>query len=321
MPIRAEEVDIVEKKDGSASREKMLLPKYFLGNSPEEAESVRKEFHSDVEKIAARAHRYTKLDLHDLEQEAWIGVARAIRDFEPGRGALLRTIVISKIKDALRDFITSQIVNVRPPHYIQEALRFMGGLRIVLEKGVHVSPYASLTDLWELSGSQPLEGGLKEDIESIRANIMNLAKRSHASVIELLERAELLPVSFVEIDGSMFRQGGDSIFSAEDMLIDKVDNFTIINRLREMLSEEDFNLLYARFVENETLEEQGEKLGIKPSSVVVRTDKILDRLRHHKDRILNNENIPNFKEACKRGRRSVLRRSVRSGSPAAKEGT
>lgn len=274
-------------------REDEEFCKHFLANTPEEAERLLKVYNQDLTMLASKFAMFTGLDAEDLKSEGTIGLARAKRDFEEGRSESFRIFAIYKIKDAMREFVTMQGENVRVPQYVKDALRLINNLREVLGKSYSVD-YISFAQVWELSENVPEDNPTKADVDSIRNSLTNLANRSHTSVIQLLERAEVIPaIITTEFE---YEEVNMNNVSDEDLLIEMISNAQIVEEIREILTKDEFNLLWNRFVEGMTIRELEEPLGIKPESIVVRTNIILKKLHAHFNRTQRNETNNAVKE-------------------------
>jgi len=256
---------------------------HFLGDTKEESEGLLRAYDNDLTMLSNRCAMHTGLDKNDLKQEATIGLARARRDFEPNRSENFRIFAIYKIKDALREYVTMQGSNVRLPQYIKDAARLVGTLKKVMCKGVVLHPYASFTDIWEIACSSEVDKDIAEEINGIKTSIENLSSRSHTTITQLLERAEMSPfLNESSIDITYI----DTIDGLSDDhkidIIDSLYNRKMASELKDVLSEEDYALLYKRFVEEYTIRELAPKLGISPESIVVKTNKILKKLKQSK---------------------------------------
>jgi RNA polymerase sigma factor (sigma-70 family) len=230
---------------------------------------------------------FTGIDKADLRSEGIIGLARASRDFEPERSSVFRIFAIYKIKDAMREFVTTQSGNVRVPQYVRDALRLINNLKSILSK-VYTIRYLAFTQIWELSEKLSDDDPIKEDVDNIRNSIINLANRSHTSISQLLERSEVIPLeSDVELVSEDYKNMGGK--SEEDSLIEMIHNVQIVENIKKILTEDEFNLLWDRFVNGKTVRELEGPLGITAESIVVRTNVIRDKLISHFKRMSTNE--------------------------------
>jgi len=269
---------------------------HFLADTEEESEQLLLEFRNDISSLANKFASITgNIDRQDLEQEGLIGLARAKRDFDEDRSAKFRIFAIYKIKDAMREFVTTQAANVRIPYYLREALRLATDLRSSMEKGGY-SGYDSMVDMWSISGNFEADESIKSEINKIRSVLANLAERSHTTVPQLLERAELMPLP-MSTALETYDHGMSDNFNTEDTMVAYMTNKRAVEELKELLDEDEFYLLYSRYVDGKTIRDLAPELGISPPSVVTRTQKVLKRVLQNKDRILGHESHTDIEEA------------------------
>ena len=187
-----------------------------------------------------------------------------------------KIFAIYKIKDALREFGTTQAVSIKSPQYTQDALRLASILRERLVKAGEYR-YTALADMWESSSKYTGTGALEVSIRESRRSLKNLANRSHTSVVQLLERSEMTPsytVEITDITGSIVDND-----SPENDMINKINAVDLIGRIKSYISEEDYMLLWNRFVEGMTVRELAPIMGISAPHVSDRTQALLEKLR------------------------------------------
>ena len=250
--------------------------KRFLADTEEEGMKLVKEYDSTLRLLANKSSVLTGLDKEDLYQEGIIGLARANRDFDEERSDNFRIFAIYKIKDALREFGTTQSVSIKSPQYTKDALRLASILRERLVKAGEYQ-YLALADMWRSSSKYTGSSALEKSIQESRRSLRNLANRSHTSVVQLLERSEMTPsytVEVTDITGSLIENN-----SPEDGMVDKINAADLIERIKDCISEEDYTLLYNRFVEGMTVRELAPIMGISAPHVSDRTQVLLEKLR------------------------------------------
>ncbi|KKM18884.1 hypothetical protein LCGC14_1661210 [marine sediment metagenome] len=267
--------------------------KHFIANTIEESEHLLKEYDKDIGFLANKLSAITGVDRADLCQEGIIGLARAKRDFELERSEKFRIFAIFKIKDAMREFITTQASNVRVPQYVKNAATLTGSLQKALEKADGLKRL-TFVDIWmasEYYKDNPPENkkSLMEDVAEIRQSIQNLADRSHTSVIQLLERAELSPAFSPEIIYTNL----DSIAIINDSAF---SNVVFVEEIKESLPEKDYDLLYRHYVGGETLRDLSGPFGVTAETLCVRIQNLKDSLVKKYGARIKHENNTNIKE-------------------------
>lgn len=277
-------------------REKETFLAHFLADTEEEAVQLHKDYLKTLKMLARKYASVTGLDEEDLVSEGVIGLARAKRDFEQERGAAFRTFAIYKIKDALREFVSTQEMDINIPQYLRDASRLAMKLKKLLESA-GIDDLNSYSTVWEKSGKCALNEVLMEELESVRQSLLNLSARSCTEIIQLLDRAEIVPLlspdivdeSVVFDDGIVY--GG---FSSEEDLLNTLLAKSKINIIKGLLSDDEFNLLIDHYVEGYTVRELEDKLGIKAASIHVKIHSIINKLRRKLSRE-NNRRSQAFK--------------------------
>lgn len=256
---------------------------HFLGDTEEEANHILKSFDKDLTMISMRAATLSGADQLDLKQEGIIGLARARREYDEGRGAAFRTLAIYKIKDAMREWIT-KTGGMKSPQYLKDAANLLEHLRKTLSKGMQLSEFASYTDVWRAANSFEGNEAILEDVGRICKSIKNLADRSCTSPVELLEKAEISPsmVDLVSESNSAWIDPNDNV---EEDMIDKLGAKSSVLEIRKILTPEEYDLICSKFIEGKTMRDLEKELGITAASVTIKIKNIIAKLDRHKERI------------------------------------
>lgn len=193
---------IIDKKH--IKTHEKFLP-YFLGNTKEEAERVNKAFSGTLGVISHNYAVATGLEKLDLFEEALVGLARAVRDFDPERGKNFKTYAIYRIKDALRTYVREFKSVVVVPAYLENARRYLSKIKSGCAKSV---PF-----------------------------LERIAERAGITLETLIERVELLP-SEIKYDESTLHKDSERIINAA-LLVRKLkkhmksDEIQICNMIME----------------------------------------------------------------------------------------
>jgi len=299
MPIREKIVKdengkvVIDPKTNDPKIEVERFLSYFLGDSEEEAKATLKEYERTMKLLAERIHMVTGLDVDDLISECTIGLARAKRDFEEERSDVFRTFAIYKMKDALREYATKQRLDVKVPQYVIDAEKLINDLGKMVE-ACHVVKNAGFQDIWMMSEICDGDAIIKEDIAKIRQSLINLANRSHTTVVQLLERAEMLPSSSIEISDCNIANLSNNGFETD--ILDEMNINEVIKNLKNFLEKDEYDLLYNYYVKGKTERELAEELGIKAPSVHIRLHNIIDKVRANKKEILTDGSYQTVEE-------------------------
>lgn len=177
----------------------------FLADTPEKAEQIHNKFAGCLNSIAYSYHLSTGLDKADLFSEALVGLARASRDFDPKRSLNFKTYAIFRIKDALNKFVRENTAPVKIPVYIKKA-------------------HSLITKLKHRLGHEAFEQALKDNNKEALGELGSAAERCNISVIELANRATVLPTELELVEEN---------YSA---LEDNVYNKILVNQLKEKMT-------------------------------------------------------------------------------------
>jgi len=292
--MKDESGNLITEKEGTDYGK---FPSHFLADTEEKASKLYHEYLATLQLLANKCAALTGLSSEDLIQEGVIGLARAQRDFEEYRSKNFSIFAIYKIKDAMREFVTSQGSNTRVPQYIKNTLHLVNKLKKLISS-VEPIDICSLSDIWQMSKKYRDNDEIGEDVRQINENLYSLASRSQTTAEQLIERAELMPLTDVEITDytANTRIGED----AENEVVNKMITREYVEEIKEILSKDDYNLLFAHFVEGKTVRELSEELKLEASSVTIKIHNIVARLNGFRGRGARNyahgENIKNLKK-------------------------
>lgn len=177
----------------------------FLAETQEEAEKTHEEFSGCLNSIAYSYHLSTGLDKAELFSEALVGLARAKRDYDPNRSLNFKTYAIFRIKDALNKYIRENMAPVKIPAYIRKA-------------------HSLITKLKQGLGNELFEQALRDNNREVLGELGSAADRCNLSVIELANRATVLPTELEFIDNDHT--------SNEEGLFNKV----LVNELKRQMT-------------------------------------------------------------------------------------
>ncbi|MGD9158324.1 MAG: hypothetical protein PVG39_07970 [Desulfobacteraceae bacterium] len=187
-------ISIVSTESGK--KEEFL--QYYLGDTVEEAEETYLEYESLARKIANSYARTTNISPDDFFAEALTGLARAKRDWEPGRSAnyKFKNFAVRKMRDALNAYCRKNNSIVSVPSYVKIASTYIHNIKNVLEKyGINLG----IEEVIDGDGIDVLEDSdfMKGEIYKLR----KLAENSGVSINNIIERAEFIPSSILYEEG------------------------------------------------------------------------------------------------------------------------
>ena len=272
----------------------------FLADTMEQAEELLKDYDNTLKLLSNKVSNLTGLDKEDLYQEGVIGLARANRDFDDERSDKFKIFAIYKIKDAMREFGTTQSASVKAPQYTKDAIRLANILKEQLVKAGEYQ-YAALADMWSSSSKYSGDTPLEISIQEVRQSLKNLADRSHTTVRELLERSEMAPSHTLDIT-EICNKDVMTDEAIEDTMVDRLNSAETIKRINEVLSKEDYERVWTRSVKGMTLRELAPIMGISAPHVSDRTQVLKKKLMKMErlltgEKVVQNESNPDTEDA------------------------
>lgn len=209
--------------------------------------------HLGLARSLARRFRGRGPETEDLEQVACLGLVKAVRSFDAGRGSL-PAYATATILGELKRYFRDGGWMVRPPRHVQE---LQGQVRHAVEE--HLQRY----------GSPPSDSELAErlnedlaDVREARGAVGCYAPRS----IDVGIGADARPLR-------------EELPAEDDGAFERVDELASLASLRRTLSDADRALLRMRFFEERTQQHIADELGISQMQVSRRLTKLLTHLR------------------------------------------
>jgi len=185
--------DVVKGSSVGAYEE---LPKYFLADTPEEAEELYKDYYTLLNNLSYTYSISTKIDKSDLFGEALIGLARANRDFDSKRSENFKTFAIYKIKGALNEYVRKNSGAVVMPAYVRSANRHITSLKDIFEMyNLELKHLYKAFEIGEIDMSWANDCPLKDKILDLFNKVVKAAERAQITMKELVSRAEYAPVN------------------------------------------------------------------------------------------------------------------------------
>jgi RNA polymerase sigma factor (sigma-70 family) len=188
------------------------FPKHFLADTIEEAEDLYKDHYSLLNNISYTYSFYSNVSKSDLFGEALIGLARANRDYEDGRGAKFKTFAIYKIKTVLNEYVRKNSGAVVVPAYIKHASRHLELLKSIF-KAYDDDSLGKCLEIGNINDRHL--GTLKPKADEAFRKLKGAAERAGVSTEELARRIEFMPV---EIQYDDYLDPEDILRGQEDRL-------------------------------------------------------------------------------------------------------
>jgi RNA polymerase sigma-B factor len=228
-----------------------LLARYARSRSPADLEELVRR-HTGLARRLARRYAYSGPGLEDLEQVAHVGLIKAIRRFDPGRGCTFTTFAVPTIAGELKRYCRDTSWAAHVPRGMQERVRAIRteADRMQAERGAAPSPR-------ELA----VHVGLDEE-----------------EIGETLCAAAAMSTVPLEPEGERAAVDSDRL-SAEDPHFELIEQRAAIRDVVWAVSDAEREILRLRFFEDRSQREIADAVGIPPRQVARRLDAALDRLR------------------------------------------
>lgn len=214
-------------------------------------EAVLRRFTPMTRRLASRYAGHGT-DVDDLIQVADLALVKAMRRFDPERGAFesyAKATISGELKRHLRDFCWS----IKPPRRIQE---------------MHAQIQRSTEDLAQADGSLP---GTPEIAGHLGSSVSAIGEA-------LAARSCFTPASLDEPLGASGRSLGETVGS-DDEPFEAVDNHVLLLQLCRDLTEPEMRLIELRFYDCLSQREIADILGVSQMQVSRNLARLLDKLR------------------------------------------
>lgn len=267
MPFRD-----IEKKDKNTGEVveviKEKFPTYYLSNENEDkAIWLRKRYLRWITWLSLNFSRNSGVDYEDLIEEAYIGLARAVRDFRLEAGPIdnknpkFHTFAVHKIREALREAVYNADTPVHVPYRLREVHYYLTRIANILndlhelEIGIEDSTVLQEeVDLLELG--IPKEQA--EQINYFKAIIANKAHHANTTYEKIVGRARQIPRRQF-VDDFYTIEFDETAYEIDDERLDKVAAF---DRIATVLDEREYGMLMDYELDGFTVEMLKDKYKI-----------------------------------------------------------
>jgi RNA polymerase sigma factor (sigma-70 family) len=172
------------------------LPKFFLGNSPEEAEKNYNAYGFLLKKISKSYANVTGIPEEDLFGAGLVGLARAVRDFDVEKSDNFIGYAYFRIRGALNYFCNANASIIAIPHYVKLAHSYINTIKSILYMYAISMPSVDKV-LSEGKLTKEITSKLPpSDIKLCKNSIQRLkklSKNSEVSYENLVNRSEFIP--------------------------------------------------------------------------------------------------------------------------------
>ena len=248
--------------DGRAARgeeDRRLLVRYHTGGDPLAREQLVERFLPLARQLARRYQRGGE-QLDDLIQVASLGLLKAIDRFDPARETAFSSFAVPTILGELKRHFRDKGWSVRVPRDLQEM-------------AVRVDRIAD--EMSRELGRAPTPGEIAQRIGATLEQVLEAREASAAYRAVSLDR----PRAENEDEGDPYADA----FGIEDPGFGLAEDSATVERLMQVLSEREREVLRLRFEEDLTQSEIGQRVGVSQMHVSRLIRQSISRLRDEAD--------------------------------------
>ena len=248
--------------DGRAARgeeDRRLLVRYHTGGDPLAREQLVERFLPLARQLARRYQRGGE-QLDDLIQVASLGLLKAIDRFDPARETAFSSFAVPTILGELKRHFRDKGWSVRVPRDLQEM-------------AVRVDRIAD--EMSRELGRAPTPGEIAKRIGATLEQVLEAREASAAYRAVSLDR----PRAENEDEGDPYADA----FGIEDPGFGLAEDSATVERLMQVLSEREREVLRLRFEEDLTQSEIGQRVGVSQMHVSRLIRQSISRLRDEAD--------------------------------------
>lgn len=287
MPFRDKEI---KNKAGEVVEViKEQLPKYYLSNESEEhALAMRKWYKRYITWLANQFSRNSGVDRDDLIDEAYLGLARAVRDFRPEAGKVtnknpkFHALARYKLREALTEavYTMDSPINIpyklREVHYYLTRIANIFGDLALMDSNVETQAVETYkVDLAELG----IPEEYAKQIDYFKERIAVKAMNSDTTYEKMVKRAREIPRQLF-VDDFYATEFEESSYEIDDEKLDRLD---ALDRVSRVLDDREYEMLMDYELEGFTVEMLKDKYNVS----IGRVSQILNRARK---KVQKNEN-------------------------------
>jgi len=275
---------------------KEQFPKHYLSNESEEhALFMRKRYKRYITYLSYQFSRNSGVEHTDLIDEAYLGLARAVRDFRVGAGKItnrnpkFHRLAVVLIREALTDAVYALDSPVNVPFALREThyylTRIMNILNDVTELDNNVED--EVTTVYEID---LVKLGVPEvyakKIRYFKDRIENRARNADTTYEKIVNRAKKIPRRMF-VDSFYTTEFDEAMVEIDDERLDKVE---AIGRISKVLDDREYEMLMDYELDGFTVEMLKDKYGISIGRVSQILNRARKKVRKNEDYIMTGSN-------------------------------
>jgi RNA polymerase sigma factor (sigma-70 family) len=291
MPFRDREI---RDKDTGEIVEviKEKLPKYYLSNDSEQhALNMRKWYKGYITNLVYKYSRRSGVYHKDLIDEAYLGLARAVRDFRANAGPVtnrnprFHNFAVFKIREALREavYVSDSPINIpfklrETYYYITRIMGLLDAVPELYQDDVDkiIEEYA--VDLSEYGISQ----GHAKQINYFKDRIAVKAANADSSYERLVKRAREIPRQLF-VDSFHTTDFQEAFYEVDE---ERLDRANALERISKVLDQREYEMLIDYEIEGMTVEMLKDKYDVSIGRVSQIINKARQKVQDNREYIM-----------------------------------
>jgi RNA polymerase sigma factor (sigma-70 family) len=275
---------------------KEQFPKHYLSNESEEhALFMRKRYKRYITYLSYQFSRNSGVEHTDLVDEAYLGLARAVRDFRTSAGKVtnrnpkFHRLAVVLIREALTDAVYALDSPVNVPFALREThyylTRIMNILNDVSELELDVED--EVTAVYEIDlvklGVPEIYA---EKIRYFKDRIENRARNADTTYEKMVDRAKKIPRRMF-VDSFYTTEFNEATVEIDDERLDKVE---AIGRISKVLDDREYEMLMDYEMDGFTVEMLKDKYDVSIGRVSQILNRARKKVRKNEDYIMTGSN-------------------------------
>jgi len=203
---------------------------YLLGDSVEEAEELLMKFSGYINNVTRTYSEATGIDRGDLFGDAVIALGKAKKDFNPEKGGKFAPFAKFIIVDTLNECVRQNKAAVTTPVYINKAHKIIIRIKSLISNYTDVFEDILLDEEFDKFN---IPTSVKITILYNKELLNKAANRANITLVELINRAEFLPLMIPEDDIKKVNDNEKTIFTK--LIVTEI--FAILNKNETIVAE------------------------------------------------------------------------------------
>ena len=291
MPFRDKEIRDETGEVVEIVKEK--FPKHYLSNESEEhALFIRKRYWRYIKYLSNQFSRNSGVERDDLFDEAYLGLARAVRDFRPGSGEItnknprFHKLAVVLIREALTDAVYALDSPVSIPFALRETHYYLTRIANILND-VADGAEDEITAVYKVDLVKlGVPEMYAEQVNYYKDRIENRARNADTTYEKMVDRAKKIPRRMF-VDSFYTSEFEEAMVEIDDERLDKVE---AIGRISKVLDDREYEMLMDYELDGFTVEMLKDKYNVSIGRVSQILNRARKKVRKNEDYIMTGSN-------------------------------